>query len=56
MAQHFSIVLHAAQCFDEKTLVKWVLNGLEMIREKLKSDEDVRIEESRPPMHSTVNF
>ena len=25
----------SAQCFHEKTLVKWVLNGLEMIREKL---------------------
>ena len=33
----------AAQCFHEKTLVKWVLNGLEIIREKLnrvEEDED----------------
>ena len=30
----------AAQCFHEKTLVKWVLNGLEMIREKLNRGEE----------------
>ena len=31
----------AAQCFHEKTLVKWVY-GLEMIREKLKRGEGGR--------------